>query len=407
MDFALTEEQVMLRDSVWEFAKNELLGEEKNPPLWRHWRQKGVALEIHKKFVKQGYSGALIGEEYEGANIGMLSFGLMTEQISRASLGAGLTIGTSLALGAEPIQHFGSKEQKEYYLPRIAKGSIMAYAQTESGAGSDVSAIKTKGVFDGNELVINGSKIFCTNGSIADDIIMIVRTGQRKYRGLTMVIVDAKKAKAEGSLIIDRDEDKLGLHCSPTTAFTCNDCRVPVSNIIGDPEAGFFYATTTLIGSRPMIALQAVGAAQAAFDCALQYLLNREQFGRKIAANQAIQHELADMQQKIEAARLLSYRAAWEVEQTCKIEDPAQFTLARVNIMERPSMAKLEAADVASWVTKQSAVLQGGMGYMKESRITSIYEDVLITHIYEGAPHVHKTIIARQLLEKHGIEVKM
>ena len=407
MDFALTEEQKMLQESVWEFAKSEFLGEDKTPPRWQYLREEGIAQELHKKLVDRGYAGALIDEAYGGENVGMFNFGLMTEQISRASLGAGLTMGTSLALGAEPIWHFGSKEQRGYYLPLIAKGAIVAYAQTEAGAGTDVAAIQTKGVYDGNELVLNGSKIFCTNGSIAKFIVVIVRTGPRRYRGLTMVIVDAEKARAEGSLVIDREEKKLGLHCSPTAALTFVDCRVPVANIIGNPEEGFFYATATLIGSRPMIAFQGVGAAQAAFDCALKHVLERKQFGKKVAENQVIQHELADMLQKIESARLMAYRAAWEVEQTCRIEDPTQFMLARVRIMDKPSMAKLEAADVAHYVTRRSLRLQGGMGFMAESRITAIYQDIPILDIYEGATHVHSTIIARQLLEPYGIEVKM
>ena len=404
MDFRLTDTQEMLRDDAWNFAQKEILGDDGRK--WLEFRKKGFPHEFYKKLVSK-YGGATIDIAYGGAGIGTLDFCLITEQLSQADAGAGLSLGTSLVLVADPIQLFGNEEQKRLFLPRIARGEIGAYAQTEAGAGSDVNGIKTKGVISGNEIIINGSKIFITNGSVADIIIVIVRTGPEKYRGLSMVIVDAKKAKTEGSLIIERDEDKLGLHCSPTTALTFTDCRVPVFNVVGQPGMGFFYAMATLIGSRPMIAWQGVGMAQAAFDLALKHVLEREQFSKKLYENQSVQHELADMKEMIEGARLLAYQAAWEVEKTLEFKaDPLRLLMARVEIMDKASMAKLRAADEATPVILESLKLHGGMGFMKESRIAGLWEDLPILHIYEGASKIQKYIIAKQIFKKHGIDIK-
>lgn len=399
MDFRLTEEQKMLRNEARAFAKRELLGENNSPPTWLRLRKKEFPWDIHQKMVEAGYAGATLPQEYGGTGLDDVSFVIMVEELCRAEAGAGLSTGASLSLAAQPILLAGTNEQKETWLPKIAAGAIGAYAQTEPNAGSDVAGIQTRGVIDGDSLVITGAKQFITNGSIADVIVAIIRTEKtdKPHKNLTAVIIDAKKALRDGTLIIEKDFDKMGLHCSPTSNLIFQNCRVPLSNIIGPPGMGWLIAMGTLIGSRPMIAAQGVGLAQAALDCAIKHVITREQFGKKLAEHQAVQHELAEMELMIEEARLLTYQAAWAVATTPVLE--------RENIMEKASFAKLHASRVASNVAMRSLRLHGGMGYMSESRISAILQDSIVLEIYEGASMIQLNIIGRHLLKKHGLKI--
>lgn len=321
-------------------------------------------------------------------------------ELCRGDAGVGLSVGATLSLAADPIINHGTEAQKRKYLPIFAQGGKGAYGQTEPGAGSDVSAIKTKGVIEGNNIRITGEKIFITNGSIADVIILIVRTSPDRYTGLTMVIIDANEARRAGTLRHDPTPDKLGLHCSPTDNLIFEDCVIPLENILGGPDMlgmGWLFANATLIGSRPMIAAQAIGLAEAARDCAVATILEREQFGKKIYQFQSAQHAIAKMQVDIEAARLLAYQAAVAVDTTPLFE--------RESIMELTSYAKYFAAQVATDVALQAMILHGGMGYMKESRITAIWEDAPVTHIYEGTDPIQLYVIARQFFKKQNVKI--
>ena len=392
MDFRLTDEQEGLRQAVRNFTEREIIAH------WQTFRKKGFNEEIHNKMVEElGLGGATIPQEYDGAGLTKLDYTIATIELSRGDAGVGLSIGATLSLVADTIINFGTEEQKRKWLPVFVRGGKGAYGQTEPNAGSDVAAIKTKGIIEGEHIRITGEKIFITNGSIADVIILIMRTSPDRYNGLTMIIVDANEARKAGTLRHDPTPNKLGLHCSPTDNLIFEDCIVPFENILGAPGAGWLFANATLIGSRPMIAAQAVGLAEAARDCAVATILQREQFGKKIYQFQSVQHIIAKMLTDIEAARLLTYQAAIAVDTTPLFE--------RENIMEITSYAKYFAAKIATDVALQAMILHGGMGYMKESRITAIWEDVPITHIYEGTDPIQLYVIARQFFKKHNVKI--
>ncbi|MBI3075091.1 MAG: acyl-CoA dehydrogenase family protein [Parcubacteria group bacterium] len=398
IDFTLTEEQKLLQESAREFAITNIIGENQSPPRWRRLREKRFPWDIYNMMVNAGYAGATIPEEYGGGGLDQVSFAILAEEICRADAGVGLSVGASLMLVADPIFQFGTDEQKDRWLPVIAAGAIGAYAQTESGAGSDISAIRTKGEIQGDEMVITGEKMFITNGNIADVILAVVRTSGDPHKGLTMVLVNARKAKRENTLTAPQYPDKIGLHSSPTTSLVFQECRVPLSNVLGKIGNGFRQATATLTGSRPFIGAQGVGLAQAALDCALAHVTRREQFGKKLAELHAVQHELAEMEVLIQNARLLVYKAAHAVDTT-----PVE---KREKIMGVASAAKLHAARAATFCALKSLVLHGGMGFMAESRISAIYQDVPILHVYEGTENIQLGIIARQILEPFGVKVR-
>lgn len=395
MDFQLTDEQKMLQEQARQFSEREIL------PHWQRLRKKEFPRDIFAKMVEAGYAGATIPEEYGGGGLDLLSFAIVVIELCRADAGAGLSTGASLSLVAKPIEVFGNDEQKRFWLPKIASGKVIgAYAQTEPDHGSNVAGIQTKAVRDGNELVISGTKRFITNGSIADVVLVLAKTethADKPHKGLSFILVDAKAAREAGTLIIDRDWDKMGLHCSPTSDLTFDKCRVPASNIVGEPGLGWWYAMGTLIGSRAMIAAQGVGIAEAAFEEALKYTLQREQFEKKLAEFQVMQRDLARMQMEIEAARLLTYQAAW-LTQTLGIFRSEEFA-------EKTSFAKLYSSEVAARVAEKALVMHGGVGYMAETRISALYQDAIVLQIYEGASNIQEYIIARQLLRKHGIKI--
>lgn len=395
MNFDLTPEQKLLRLEIREFAEKEIL------PHWLRLRKKKFPWDIFKKMAERGLAGAIIPEEYGGAGLDLVSFAIATEELCRADGGVGLSIGASQSLVGEPILRFGTEEQKKTWLPQIASGKmIAAYAQTEPQAGSDVGSISTKAVCEKDELILNGQKQFITNGSIAGLILALVRTEnipEHPRRGLTTVLIDAKKARVEKTLKILRDENKTGLHSSPTTAFILENCRIPVASILGTPGMGFPIAMATLTASRAMIAAQSLGLAQAAFDCTLEYVLERQQFGKKIAEFQITQSKLARMALKIESARLLAYRAAWLV-------DTKGF-LNFQDYMSETAMAKLYASEIAEEVAAIAERLHGGMGFMKEMRISAIRDDARVLQTYEGTSDIQELIIARKFLRPRGIKI--
>ncbi|OHA04365.1 MAG: hypothetical protein A3A28_05715 [Candidatus Sungbacteria bacterium RIFCSPLOWO2_01_FULL_47_32] len=394
MNFRLTGEQLALKEQTRNFAKNEIL------PHWRRLRKKEFPWDIYRKLVEAGYAGGVIEERYGGAGLGMFEFFLVTEEMCRADGGVGLSIGASQSLVGKPIQNFGTDEQKNYWLPKIASGEILAaYCQTEPDSGSDVSSIKTRAHQHsyGTTFRITGTKQFITNGSIADLLLVLARTGEHKYNGLTCILVDAKKAREEGTLIVEKDFDKLGIHCSPTSTLVFQDCIVPALNILGAEGTGWPIAMVTLTGSRSMIAAQGVGLAQGALDEALTYVTQRKQFGKHLAEFQRVQGQLARIAMKLDAARLLGYRAAWLTDEL----GPMQ----AMDFMMEASMAKLYASEVVEEIASTAAELHGGMGFTTEARIGAIVEDARVLKIYEGTSAIQEYVIARQLLAKHGFKI--
>jgi len=394
MNFRLTDEQAALKEQARTFAKNEIL------PHWRRLRKKEFPWDIYRKLVESGFAGALLDEKYGGAGLGMLDFFLVTEEMCRADGGVGLSIGASQSLVGKPVQNFGTDEQRNFWLPKIASGHILAaYCQTEPDSGSDVSSIKTRAVLchEHTGFKISGTKQLITNGSIADLLMVLVRTDEHKYNGLTWVLVNAKDARTQGTLIVEKDFDKMGLHCSPTSTLVFQNCIVPEKNILGALGMGWPIAMATLTGSRSMIAAQGVGLAQAALDEALAYVKERKQFGKALAEFQRVQGQLARMAMKLDAARLLGYRAAWLTDELGPMRS-AEF-------MMEASMAKLFASEVVEEIASTAAELHGGMGFMAESRIGAIMEDARVLKIYEGTSAIQEYVIARQLLAKHGFKI--
>lgn len=391
MDFRLTNEQKMLQSEVREFALREIY------PHRDRLRKKEFPTVIFYKMVDAGYAGAIIPQEYGGAGLDNLSYALMTIELCYADAGIGLSIGASQSLVAKPIMLFGNDEQKQEWLPKIAVGQVIAaYGQTESNAGSDISSIQTKGIINGDEIIINGEKQFITNGSIANLVLALVRTDDSHPRkGLTFVLIDTKKAKSEGSLTVS-DLEKTGLHCSLTSTLHFDNCRVPLKNILGGPGMGFTIAMTTLTASRPMIAAQSVGVAKAAFDEALRQTLERRQFGQRIADFQLTQSKLARMAIEVEAAELLTFQAAWI------LDNLEGFTPETV--MAKASKAKLFASEAAERIAAVAAKLHGGMGFMAETPIGWILADSRVLSTYEGTSDIQELIIAREFLRPHGVK---
>ncbi|MDO8560609.1 MAG: acyl-CoA dehydrogenase family protein [bacterium] len=394
MDFRLTDEQRMLQQEARDFATREIM------PHREQLRKKEFPRDIFAKMVEAGFAGAIIPQEYGGAGLDNISYAMLTMELCRADAGIGLSIGASQSLVAKPLVLFGNNEQKNRWLPQIASGEVIAaYAQTEPGAGSDVGAIRTRGTCTENgDVVITGEKQFITNGSIANLILVLLRTDDSHPRNdLTMVLVGADKARAEGTLTITKDFNKTGLHCSPTSSLYFENCRVPGSNIIGNIGQGFFIAMATLTASRPMIAAQSVGVAKAAFEEAMKYTLERKQFGKRIADFQMTQSKLARMALLIEAAELLTYQAAWV------IDNAEEFSPDTV--MAKASKAKLFASEAAEEIATVAAKLHGGMGFMAETPISWILADSRVLTTYEGTSDIQELIIAREFLRPYGVKL--
>src|SRR5690606_23517321 len=294
------------------------------------------------------------------------------------------TLSAHISLASWPIHKFGTLEQKERFLRPLAEGKKLgAYGLTEPGSGSDAAGMRTTAVRDGDSYVLNGSKIFITNGGEAEIYVVFALTDpEKKHRGITAFIVE----KGTPGFSFGKKEQKLGIRSSPTLEILFDNCRIPAENRLGEEGEGFKIAMMTLDGGRNGIAAQAVGIAQGAFDAALAYAKEREQFGKPIAAQQAIQFKLADMATRIEASRLLTYQAAWLESQGLPYGKAS-------------AMAKLFAGDTAMDVTIEAVQIFGGYGYTREYPVERMMRDAKITQIYEGTNEIQRLVIARHLLK--------
>ena len=382
MNFELTEEQKDIQRAAREFAQKEFTRE--------------IALELEKKeefpfdlwrkACKLGFIGAHFPEEYGGQGFGTLENVLIVEEFCRADSSIGMAI-SAAGFASELILRHGSKEQKEKYLPKVTGGeAISAGAFTEPEHGSDLTLLFTRAVKDGDYYIINGTKTFITNGTIANFYLVLCQTNPEAkptYRGQSILIVERGTKGFDATKI----ENKMGIRLSPTAELSFSDVRIPKENLVGEENRGFYYAMEFFDESRPMVAAQAVGMAQGAFDRALAYAKEREQFGRKIGEFQVIQHKLADMAIKIETAKLIVYKAAWNFDQ------------GRIDPY-LTSVAKTYACRVAIEVVDEAVQIFGGYGYIGEYDVERIYRDVRITEIYEGTREIQKNTIARALLGK-------
>jgi butyryl-CoA dehydrogenase len=379
MDFELNEEQKMIRKMVRDFAENEIA-----PIAQETDKSEQFPWEIIRKMGKLGLMGLPFSEEYGGAGADTVSYAIAMEEISRVCGSTGITLAAHISLATFPIYRFGSEEQKRKYVPKLARGEwIGALGLTEPGAGSDAGGIKTRAVLDGDEWVINGQKIFITNGSIADVVVLTAVTDPEKgSRGISNFIVE----KGAPGFRLGRDEEKMGLKGSVTSELSFEDCRIPKENILGTPGEGFKQALITLDGGRISIGAMALGLAQGAFERALAYSKERQQFGQPICNFQAIQWMLADMATEIEAARLMIYQAAW-------LEDQG------VRFTKEAAMAKLYASEAAERACFKALQIHGGYGYTREYEVERMYRDQRLCTIGEGTSEIQRLVIARQLLK--------
>jgi len=378
MDFGLTEEQCMVQEMTRAFAEKELA-----PVASRLDRDGAYPHEQLKKLGEMGLMGVFVPEEFGGAGMDFLSYVTALEEVSKAwaSLGTILSVNNSLVCG--PIFRFGSDAQKKRYLPLVARGEWLGcYALTEAGAGSDAGSIRTRAVRINGGYVLNGSKVFTTNGSQAKlAIVYAVTDATQSKQGISAFLVE----RGTPGFVVGKIEDKLGLRSSETAALSFEDCRVPLENLLGREGEGFRIALETLDGGRIGIATQAVGIAQACIEESLSYSKERQQFGRPIADFQAIQWMLADMATEIDAARLLTYRAAWLHEQGREVTRAA-------------AMAKLFASEACNRAAYKALQIFGGYGYIKDFAVERLFRDARVTTLYEGTSEIQRLIIARHLL---------
>ena len=379
MNFTLTKEQELVRQMVRDFAVNEV-----KPIAAEIDVTERFPMENVKKMGELGVMGIPFPTEFGGAGGDVLSYILAVEELSKVCATTGVILSAHTSLCASLINENGTPEQKEKYLRDLCTGNkIGAFGLTEPGAGTDAAGQQTTAVLDGDNYILNGSKIFITNGGVADTFIVFAMTDKSKgTKGISAFIVE----KGFLGFSIGKKEDKLGIRASSTTELIFENCVVPKENLIGREGKGFGIAMKTLDGGRIGIAAQALGIAEGALDEAIKYMKERKQFGRPIAAFQGLQWMVAEMSTKIEAARFLVYKAAWLKEN----KQPYSIDAAR---------AKLYAAEVAMDVTTKAVQLFGGYGYTKEYPVERMMRDAKITEIYEGTSEVQKMVISGSLLK--------
>jgi alkylation response protein AidB-like acyl-CoA dehydrogenase len=377
VDFDLTQDQREIQALTRDFAQAEI------DPHASQWdREHHFPRELFGKLAELGLMGVCIPEEYGGAGADLLSYILVLEELSRADAGVGVTVAVHTSAVTLPILTFGTDEQRSRFVPPLARGeSVGAFALTEPEAGSDAGALRTAAVATGEGWSISGTKQWITNGSFAGTVLLFARTDSKTPgpRGVSAFILDGDQVR------VTREEEKLGLNSSSTSDLAIEDAVVGADRLLHEEGKGFAVAMATLDGGRIGIAAQALGIAQAAYDVARAYALERRQFGKRIADFQAIQWKLADMATEIDAARLLVYRAAW-----LKQEGQPH--------AEEGAKAKLFASEMARRQTAEAIQVLGGYGYTKEFPVERYYRDAKITEIYEGTSEIQRLVIARSIL---------
>ncbi|MGD8190385.1 acyl-CoA dehydrogenase [Brevibacillus ginsengisoli] len=380
MNFHLTEEQEMLRKMIREFAEEVVA-----PTAAERDEEERFDRSIFEQMAELGLTGIPWPEEYGGAGADYMSYVIAVEELSRVDASIGVTLSAHVSLASWPLYKFGTEEQKQKFLRPLAEGKKMgAYCLTEAGSGSDSAGMRTTAVKDGDDYILNGSKIFITNAGEADTyIVFAVTDAAMKHKGVSAFIVE----KGMPGFSMGKKEKKLGIRSSTTLEVIFEDVRVPKENMLGEEGQGFKIAMMTLDGGRNGIAAQALGIAQGAYEHALNYAKERNQFGKPIAALQAIQFKLADMATKIEASRLLTYQAAW-------LEDQG------LPYGKASAMSKVFAGDTAMEVTTEAVQVFGGYGYTRDYPVERFMRDAKITQIYEGTNEIQRVVISNFLLKE-------
>jgi len=379
MNFELTEEQNLIRDMVRDFAETEIAPSARE----RDEEERFDRALMFDKLAELGLTGIVFPEKYGGGEADYISYAIAVEELSRVCASTGVTLSAHLSLGANPIYLFGTEEQKQQYLKPLAQGEKLgAFGLTEPAAGSDAGGTKTTAIMDGDEWVVNGTKIFITNAGDAETYVVLARTDKeaQKHHGISAFIVE----KGTPGFTFGKKEQKLGIRSSPTVELVFENCRLPAANLLGEEGSGFKIAMKTLDGGRIGIAAQALGIAQGALDEAVAYAKERKQFNTPIANFQGVQFQLADMATQIEASRLMVYRAAYKAS-------------AGLSYSQSSAMAKLMASETAMKVTTQAVQILGGYGYTREFPVERMMRDAKITEIYEGTSEIQRLVIGSTL----------
>ncbi|SDM70989.1 acyl-CoA dehydrogenase [Pedobacter antarcticus] len=379
MQFQLSEEQLMIQQAARDFAQQEL-----KPGVIERDEHQKFPVEQVRKLGELGFLGMMVSEEFGGSGLDAVSYVLVMEELSKIDASASVVVSVNNSLVCYGLEAFGSAEQKEKYLKPLASGEIIgAFCLSEPEAGSDATSQHTTAEDKGEYYLLNGTKNWITNGSTASVYLVIAQTDPSlKHRGINAFIVE----KGMEGFTIGPKENKMGIRGSDTHSLMFNDVKVPKENRIGENGFGFKFAMKTLEGGRIGIAAQALGIAAGAYELALAYAQERKSFGKPISDHQAIAFKLADMATKIEAARMLVYKAAW-------LKDQGQsYTLAG-------SMAKLYASKVAMEVTVEAVQVHGGYGFVKEYHVERLMRDAKITQIYEGTSEIQQMVISREILD--------
>ena len=379
MDFELSNEQKMARETAREFARKRLA-----PVALKLDEEEAIPRELYAEAAELGFFGILLPEEHGGLGLDHVAYALIMEEIARACAAFEICLSVHNSLVCDAIRRFGTDEQKRRWLPRLAKGDwIGAYSLSEQGSGSDAGSLRCAARKDGDGYRLDGSKAWVSSAGFADLFLVFVLTEpELKSRGVSCLVVE----KGRPGITIGKKEKKLGVRASDTRELHFADARVPAGNLLGKENEGFKIALTQLDNGRVGIAAQAVGIAQAAFDEAVAYARQRRQFGKSLAEFQSTQFKLADMSMKVDAARLLVWRAA-------------SLLSAGRRATREASAAKLFASETANAVAYQALQLHGGNGYIREFPVERYFRDARITEIYEGTSEIQRLVIAREVLK--------
>jgi alkylation response protein AidB-like acyl-CoA dehydrogenase len=378
MDFKLTEEQLLIQETARNFALEHLA-----PSAMERDEKQAFPTEAVKQLGELGFMGMMVDEKWGGAGLDTQSYVLVIQELSKVDASAGVICSVNNSLVCFNIGKYGTDAQKEKYLRPLASGKALgAYSLSESVSGSDAAGLQCYAENKGDHYIVNGTKMWVTNGASSDYVVCFIRTDKsHKTKGITAFIVE----KAFPGFKVGKKENKLGIRASDTTELIFENCKIPKENVLGEEGWGFKIAMETLDGGRIGIAAQAIGIAEGALEEAIKYSKTREQFGQPIAKFQANEFKIADMATRIEASKMLLNRACW-------LRDHGQ------KYSKEAAMAKLFASETAMWVTTQAVQLHGGYGYTKEYPVERMMRDAKITEIYEGTSEIQRLVIARHVL---------
>lgn len=381
MDFALSEDHQAIQQVAREFTEKKII------PRAAEFDETGIMdLNLAREMGEAGFLGVIVPEQYGGSGLDMVSYAIVSEELGRGCASHATIVGAHNSLFSYPILCFGTEEQKRFYLPPVCSGEkFAAFSLSEPGAGSDAASIETSAVLNGNDYVLNGNKIFVTNGAFADYIIVLAKTDRDAgARGMTAFLLH----KEMPGFSIGHIEKKMGFHASPTTELVLQDVRVPKENMLGKLGGGFRVAMESLNSGRISVGATALGMGRRAFELALKYSKERKQFDQPISSFQLIQNHLANMYCRLEAARWLVYNAAWRKDQNLEYATEA-------------AMAKVVASEMATYVTHRAIQILGGYGYLRDYEVERLYREARLTELFEGTSEIQRLVIARGLI-KHG-----